>query len=131
MLSALARAGVKKIRIIDFDRITLSSLNRHAFATRNNVGISKVECCINYCKSIFPHIEIEAIEEALSFKNLERLLGDNPSYVIDCIDNIDSKTDLVEYCVKNYIKIIAACGAGMKADPTRLQIKDIADSTCK
>jgi len=43
VLSALARAGVKKIRIIDFDRITLSSLNRHAFATRKNVGISKVQ----------------------------------------------------------------------------------------
>ena len=82
-------------------------------------------------KSIFPHIEIEAIEEALSFKNLERLLSDNPSYVIDCIDNIDSKTDLVEYCVKNNIKIISACGAGMKADPTRLQIVDISESSCK
>ena len=91
----------------------------------------KVECCINYVKSIFPHIEIEAIEEALSFKNLERLLSDNPSYVIDCIDNIDSKTDLVEYCVKNNIKIISACGAGMKADPTRLQIVDISESSCK
>ena len=42
VLSALARAGVRKIRIIDFDRISLSSLNRHAFATRENVGIAKV-----------------------------------------------------------------------------------------
>jgi tRNA A37 threonylcarbamoyladenosine dehydratase len=124
------RSGVKKIRVIDFDRITLSSLNRHAFATREDVGIAKVACCQKFVKKVLPHIQIEFVETFLDAKNMEKLLEGNPTYVIDCIDNIEAKVDLVAHCVKNKIKIIAACGAGMKADPTQIQIRDISESAC-
>jgi tRNA A37 threonylcarbamoyladenosine dehydratase len=57
----LARSGVKKIRIIDFDRVSLSSLNRHSYAVREDVGTPKVECIKKYVKKIFPHIIIETV----------------------------------------------------------------------
>ena len=54
----LARSGVKKIRIVDFDTVSLSSLNRHSFAVREDVGMLKVDCIRKYVKKIFPHIVI-------------------------------------------------------------------------
>jgi tRNA A37 threonylcarbamoyladenosine dehydratase len=54
----LARSGVKKIKIVDFDRVSLSSLNRHSFALRKDVGTAKVDCLKKYIKQIMPHIEI-------------------------------------------------------------------------
>lgn len=55
--------------------------------------------------------------------------GAKPDYVIDCIDNMDAKAALIAHCVNNDIKIIISCGAGMKSDPTRIQIRDISEST--
>jgi tRNA A37 threonylcarbamoyladenosine dehydratase len=58
VVNMLARSGVKKIRIVDFDRVSLSSLNRHSFALREDVGTSKVQCIKKYVKKILPHIKI-------------------------------------------------------------------------
>jgi tRNA A37 threonylcarbamoyladenosine dehydratase len=55
----LARSGVGKIKIVDFDRVTLSSLNRHSFAMRQDVGYSKVQCIKDYVSNIFPHVKID------------------------------------------------------------------------
>lgn len=58
VVNMLARSGVKKIRIIDFDTVSLSSLNRHSFAVREDVGTLKVDCLKKYINKIFPHIVI-------------------------------------------------------------------------
>lgn len=58
VVNMLARSGVKKIRIIDFDTVSLSSLNRHSFAVREDVGTLKVDCLKKYISKIFPHIVI-------------------------------------------------------------------------
>ena len=58
VVNMLARSGVKRIRIIDFDTVSLSSLNRHSFALREDVGTLKVDCLKKYVKKIFPHLEI-------------------------------------------------------------------------
>ena len=79
---------------------------------------------------MFPHIEVDIIEEFLSEKNVEQFLEGKPDYVIDCIDNIGAKVALLAYCVRNKLKVISSCGAGMKADPTRIQIRDISESKC-
>lgn len=66
---SLVRAGVKKIRIVDFDLVSISSLNRHAFALRKNVGSSKVQTIADYCKKINPSIEVEVYETLLHKSN--------------------------------------------------------------
>ena len=58
VVNMLARSGVKKIKIVDFDRVSLSSLNRHSCAVRKDVGTAKVECLKNFINSILPHITI-------------------------------------------------------------------------
>lgn len=125
----LVRSGVGKVRIIDFDQVTLSSLNRHACATVEDVGIPKVECCARFLKKAAPFVEIEPIVSLWSLDKAKELLSGNPTYVIDCIDNIDTKVDLLDYCYsKLKVPVISAMGAGCKADPTRVRIADLSMS---
>ena len=58
VVNMLARSGVRRIKIVDFDRVSLSSLNRHSCAVRKDVGTAKVQCLKNFINSILPHIEI-------------------------------------------------------------------------
>jgi tRNA threonylcarbamoyladenosine dehydratase len=62
VVNMLARSGVKRIKIVDFDRVSLSSLNRHSCAVRKDVGTSKVQCIKQYIGEILPHIQIEVVE---------------------------------------------------------------------
>ncbi|KAJ1806425.1 hypothetical protein LPJ56_005133 [Coemansia sp. RSA 2599] len=124
----LLRSGVQRIRIIDFDQVTLSSLNRHAAATRANVGIPKVEALKMSFADIAPHARVEGRVSLFSAENAAELLSGSPDFVLDCIDNMDTKIDLLEYCKKNSIRVISAMGAGMKSDPSRVQIADIGDT---
>lgn len=127
VVSSLARAGVSKIRIIDFDLVSVSSLNRHAFSFREDVGTSKVASTKKYLKEINPSIEVEIIEEFLNKDNVADLLSGNPDFVADCIDDLDTKISLLSYCKKHNIRVVSSGGAGMKADPTKIQMRDISN----
>ena len=137
--SALARSGVSKIRLIDFDQVTLSSLNRHAVATLADVGTPKVECVKKRLQAVVPWVQWECSNEVWRHEQAECLLGPwgtgkgrnsgrNPDFVVDAIDNIDSKVALLEYCHRRGIKVVSSMGAGCKGDPTRVFVGDISMS---
>ena len=137
--SALARSGVSKIRLVDFDQVTLSSLNRHAVATLADVGTPKVECVKKRLQAVVPWVQWECFNEIWRHEQAEGLLGPwgigkgrnpgrNPDFVVDAIDNIDSKTALLEYCHRRGIKVVSSMGAGCKGDPTRVFVGDISMS---
>ncbi|TFK52933.1 ubiquitin-protein ligase molybdopterin-converting factor [Heliocybe sulcata] len=120
----LARSGVSKIRLVDFDYVTLSSLNRHATAVLADVGTPKVKCIERTLKQICKWIEVEACVDIWRKEEGSRLL-EGVDWVIDAIDNITTKVDLLHYCHSNSIKVFSSMGAGAKSDPTRIQISDI------
>ncbi|BFZ54808.1 hypothetical protein PYCC9005_001845 [Savitreella phatthalungensis] len=132
----LVRAGVGKVRIIDFDQVTLSSLNRHACATLDDVGTSKVGCLQRYLHRVAPWVEIDCRNELFRKEDAAELLAPwtgaddrRPDFVVDAIDNIDTKADLLAYCHTHKIKVVASMGAGCKADPTRVLLNDISMTT--
>ncbi|TAQ90509.1 hypothetical protein B7494_g1217 [Chlorociboria aeruginascens] len=131
--AALARSGVSYIRLIDFDQVTLSSLNRHAVATLADVGTSKVQCLRRRLQQITPWVHFDLRNELYNPSAADRLLdswgGRKPDYIVDAIDNIDSKVALLAYCHKNSLPVISSMGAGCKSDPTRIFIGDISAST--
>ena len=129
VVNMLARSGVKRIKIVDFDRVSLSSLNRHSCAVRKDVGSSKVQCLKKFINDVLPHILIETIETYVTVENASGLLDPKLDYVVDCIDNLEAKVKLVRVCREKGLRLICSGGAGMKCDPTKLQIRDIAD--CK
>ena len=133
--AALARSGVSHIRLIDFDQVTLSSLNRHAVATLADVGTPKVNCVRKRLVAVVPWVHWECFNEVWRAGEAGRLLGGwdagkgkKPDYVVDAIDNIDSKVALLKYCHENSIKVVSSMGAGCKSDPTRIFIGDISAS---
>ncbi|KAI8809252.1 hypothetical protein BJ742DRAFT_242339 [Cladochytrium replicatum] len=124
----LLRSGVEHLRLIDFDQVTLSSLNRHAVARQVDVGTPKAHCLARHFREIAPHSRIEAVVEMFNEQTADNLLADNPTYVLDCIDNVDTKVHLIKYCFDNKIPVISSTGSGAKADASRIQIADISDT---
>lgn len=127
VITMLVRSGVSHIRIIDFDQVSLSSLNRHAVATLKDVGTSKVECLRNHLLEIAPWVQIETRNQLWNLDSGEELIfGDfDPTMVIDCIDNIDTKVDLLAFCHERKVQVISSGGAACKSDPTRINIADL------
>ncbi|AQZ12407.1 YHR003C and YKL027W [Zygosaccharomyces parabailii] len=127
VVTMLVRSGCCHIRVIDFDQISLSSLNRHSCATLKDVGTPKVECLKQHMLGIAPWCKLEAINKLWNKESAEQLLfsGGRPTIVVDCIDNIETKVDLLEYCHKSGLEVISSMGASTKSDPTRVNIGDI------
>lgn len=116
----LVRSGVGKIRLIDFDQVTLSSLNRHAVATLADVGTPKVFALRKHLEQVAPWVDIEVRNELWNKEKGDALLTGEPTIVIDCIDNMETKVDLLHYCHSRGIQVISSMGAGCKSDPTRV-----------
>ncbi|KAI8342904.1 hypothetical protein BC941DRAFT_83345 [Chlamydoabsidia padenii] len=124
----LLRAGVRRLRLVDFDQVTLSSLNRHAVATLDDVGTPKVKTMERHFRRISPHCHLDCRIDLFNADNADDLLAGDPDYIVDAIDNINTKIDLVRYCFENKLKVISSMGAGAKADPSRIQITDISET---
>ena len=125
----LLLSGIGKLRLVDFDQVTLSSLNRHALATRSDVGIPKATCLKNRFAEICPECEVDAMVSLFDDDTSEAVFEGRPDFVIDAIDNIHTKVQLLMDCKDRGIEVLCVCGAGGKADPTRLKIADIAESS--
>lgn len=122
---ALARSGLGNIVLIDDDDICLTNINRQIHALRSTVGKSKVETMKARILDINPKVEVTAYQQLYNSESAEELLFDDYDYVIDAIDMVTAKLDLIERCKNRNIPIISAMGAGNKLDPTRLEIDDI------
>ncbi|KAJ6545462.1 hypothetical protein B0H19DRAFT_1266895 [Mycena capillaripes] len=120
----LVRSGVSKIRLVDFDYVTLSSLNRHATATLPDVGTPKVKCIERTLKQIARWVEVDSRIDIWRKEDGGHLL-EGADWVVDAIDNIQTKVDLLKYCHEHSLKVFSSMGAGAKCDPTRIQISDI------
>ncbi|KKY23360.1 putative ubiquitin-protein ligase molybdopterin-converting factor [Diplodia seriata] len=133
-VATLTRSGVSKLRLIDFDQVTLSSLNRHAVATLADVGTPKVHAIRKRLEQVCPWTHFDCRNELFNETVAERQLapdasGQKPDFVIDAIDNIDSKVALLAHCHRNGIPVVSSMGAGCKSDPTRVFVGDISAST--
>ncbi|KAK4743010.1 hypothetical protein SAY87_001011 [Trapa incisa] len=127
--SMLLRSGVGRILLVDFDQVSVSSLNRHAVATRDDVGIPKAQCLKKHFSLIFPESHIDAKVLLYDTSTEEEILSGDPDFVLDCIDNIDTKVALLSACVRRGLKVLSATGAGARADPTRIRVADLREST--
>jgi len=123
----LVRSGLSKIRLVDFDYVTLSSLNRHATAGIHDVGTPKVTCVERTLKEISRCVDVDSRIEVWRKEDGGRLL-EGVDWVVDAIDNIYTKVDLLKYCHEHRLKVFSSMGAGAKCDPTRIQISDISET---
>lgn len=126
VVEALVRAGVGEISIVDFDTIDITNLNRQIIALTNTIGQLKVDAIKERALSINPNIKINSYPIKFS-KNMENLLFDNKnySYIVDAIDLVTNKLDIITIAKQRKIPIISSMGTGNKLNPTMLEVADI------
>lgn len=122
---ALVRSGLGKIILIDYDIIDISNINRQIHATSSTVGLPKVEVMKKRLLDINPELNIEVYKEKYNSETRDKLISTDYDYVIDAIDMITSKIDLITTCKEKNIPIISSMGAGNKLNPTLLEVGDI------
>ncbi len=122
---ALARAGVGKIDLFDADVVSVSNLNRQIVALRSTVGKSKVSVMKERILDINPECAVTANEVFYSPDNADNYELSEYDYVIDAIDTVKSKLELIERAKSLGVNIISSMGAGNKLDPTAFKVSDI------
>ncbi|NLL82960.1 MAG: tRNA threonylcarbamoyladenosine dehydratase [Lentisphaerae bacterium] len=130
-VEALTRSGIGHLLLVDADTITLSNLNRQLHATHQTIGLPKVTVMAQRVKTINPHATVDTRQLFYLPENAASIELHTFDYIIDAIDTITAKVELISRAVANSIPIISCMGAGNKLDPTRFKINDIfATTTC-
>lgn len=122
---SLARSGVGRITIVDFDEICITNANRQLHALQGLVGKKKAEVMAERLRKVNPQSTITAIPQFYNAENSEMILSHNPDYIVDAIDNMTAKAHLLTTCRERKIKVITSGGSAAKMDPTRIKITDL------
>ncbi|MFH5837151.1 ThiF family adenylyltransferase [Proteiniclasticum sp. C24MP] len=125
----LVRGGIGKLTVVDNDIFTLSNLNRQLLSSYDNIGRYKVDAARERASQINKYCEIIAYKEFIGLDNLEKIIPRDTDYVIDAIDTVTSKLQVIEYCREKGIPVISSMGTGNKLDPTKLIVTDITKTT--
>ncbi len=126
---ALVRCGVSNFVLIDNDSISLSNVNRQIHATLETVGMSKVEVMKKRMLEINKEANIEIYQEFYLPSSKSNIINSSIDYIVDAVDTITAKIDIIVKAKELGIPIISAMGAGNKLDPTKFEIADIYDTS--
>ena len=129
VVETLARSGVGQIDIVDFDKVSLTNINRQIIALSSTVDKLKIDVLKERMLDINPNVIVNAYPMYLDASNIDTFDLKQYDYVIDAIDSVTSKLLLIEYCIKNNINIISSMGTGNKLDPSLLKISDISKTS--
>ncbi|NLJ74612.1 MAG: tRNA threonylcarbamoyladenosine dehydratase [Firmicutes bacterium] len=128
---ALARSGIGTLVLVDHDQVSVSNINRQIIALETTIGLPKVEVMAQRISQINPSCKVIPRQEFYDSSKAHRLLLNTYDYVVDAIDSVGPKVDLIYRCVQENIAIISAMGAGNKLDPTQFTVSDISKThTC-
>lgn len=124
-VEVLVRAGVGQLDLYDDDTVSASNLNRQIAALHSNIGKPKAQVMADRAKDINPDCVINVISMFYLPSNADEVDLTQFSYVVDCIDTVTAKLELISRCSNAGIPIISAMGTGNKLDPTALRVSDI------
>ncbi|MCC6931817.1 MAG: tRNA threonylcarbamoyladenosine dehydratase [Deltaproteobacteria bacterium] len=122
---ALARAGIGKLRLIDFDDVRLSNINRQLFALHSTMGKAKCEIAKDRVLDINPNCQVEAVRGFIAEETIAEFLSGNPDMVIDAIDSLNSKATLLDAAKKMQLPLLASMGAALRRDPSLIRIGNL------
>ncbi len=125
---ALARCAAGSFTLVDFDIIAVSNINRHIGALNSTIGKSKVDVIGDRIKDINQLCEIKKIKTFAHKDSFNLIFKEKPDIVIDAIDALGPKIELLAYCVANKIEVISSMGAALKTDPSKIKIADISET---
>ena len=124
----LVRAGVGNITIVDGDVVDITNINRQLPALHSTIGMPKVTIVGNRLMDINPELNLVRVEEFLSPERAMEIVSEEFDYVLDCIDSITPKLNLIIAAKRKRVKIISSMGAGGKMEASKVKVTDISKS---
>ena len=124
-VEALVRSGVGAIDLIDDDKVCLTNLNRQIIATRKTVGKDKVEVMKERILEINPEVAVKTYKCFFLPENANQFPFEEFDYIIDAVDTVTAKIELVVKAEENHIPIISCMGAGNKLDGSQFKVADL------
>ena len=128
VLEGLARAGIGNFVLVDFDTFEESNINRQILATTETLGQKKVEVAKNRVFSINPEAKVEIKNIFVNAESIEDLLACKPDFVIDAIDALNPKCDLMQALYVKQIPFISSMGAALKTDVSKIKLGNLSNS---
>ena len=128
-LESIVRSGVKKVIIIDADKVDITNLNRQLMATHNTINKYKTDVYEDRIKEINPSCEVIKITEFINQDNIDKLFEIEFDYAIDACDTVNTKYLFIKMCLEKNKKIISIMGTGNKLDPCQLEITYLEKTT--
>lgn len=125
---SLARSGVGRISLVDFDEICITNTNRQLHALQGLIGRKKSSVMSERLRKINPQAQIIDHAEFFNAETSARLLAERPDFVVDAIDNLTAKAHLIVTCRNLKIPLISSMGAGSRMDPLAARVSDLAET---
>ena len=125
VVEGLVRSGIGNLIVVDNDVVDITNINRQLIADTTTIGKPKVEVIKKRALKINPNINVTTYQEFANISNFANIIPSNCSYIVDAIDTVKSKIDLVAYANLNNIPIISSMGTGNKLNPNMFEITDI------
>ncbi len=122
---AVVRCGVGNITLIDKDIVDITNTNRQLYALNSTIGEEKSTVAKKRCLDINPECEVTAVTANISREIIPVILSGNYDYVIDAIDDVNAKVDLIRYAYEKNIPIITSMGMGNKTDISKISLAHI------
>lgn len=129
VVEALVRTGVGEIDIIDNDKVCLSNINRQIIATRQTIGRYKVDVLEERILDINPLVKVDSYKCFFLPDNSNEFDFSKYDYVVDAVDTVTAKLELIIKANEHNVPIISAMGCGNKLDPTQLEVSDIYETS--
>jgi len=124
----LARAGVGNLTIVDGDVVDITNINRQLPALHSTVGLSKIDVVGNRLLDINPELNLTKVQEFLSPERAFEIVEEKYDYVLDCIDSVTPKLNLIIGAKRKRVKIISSMGAGGKMEAAKVKVADITNT---
>ena len=126
---ALARTGIGSFSLIDFDKIDSSNINRQIYALHSTIGEKKAQLAKKRIKDINPDCIVEIHDSFVNAESIGSLLSQDIDVVIDAIDGLNSKVNLICKAKENGLKIVSSMGAAGKTDASMIKISDLFETS--
>ncbi|MGA9638962.1 tRNA threonylcarbamoyladenosine dehydratase [Flavobacterium sp.] len=125
----LARAGIGKMTIVDGDVVDITNINRQLPALHSTVGQPKIDVVGDRLMDINPELDLIRIKEFLSPERAYEIVSKEYDYILDCIDSVTPKLNLIISARRQKVRIISNMGAGGKMDASKVKVADISKTT--
>ncbi|MBU1107190.1 MAG: tRNA threonylcarbamoyladenosine dehydratase [Candidatus Riflebacteria bacterium] len=122
---AIARSGVGRLTLIDFDEVCITNVNRQLHAMSSTIGCSKAQLMAERARLINPQARVDHLHIFFDKSTAGEILAEKPDLIIDCIDNVTAKLYLLATCIFREIPVVTSLGASGRVDPSQVRYSEL------